>query len=793
MKPRLPLSSTLWGTVGLLLVVGLSACGCSDSTRFESPSGSGLKVEFLLLRAASGPITGQRLEIVERLRASESADWTVERCSMRRVNTPLTPGGEKVDAVVIEKQERFSLLRIPGPFDPATFNRVTVRAKWNQKWEAAVELRSKGKLVACTTGRVVAPESGPSTLFFDLPKTRRLSEPIDEIVLRMTDSREPLSVVGIDLVRRPEHLFLPTPESGPGLVLIGEESRRAVGVSSARPLLTSIPNPAGAQLRFSYGVPANMRGSKEKTSLALRILSDGKEVGELEIPLESSALKVPWRQRLVPLDAYGSGDLDVEFKVTGAKPGMDGVCAVGELTLLRSGARNRVVVFVSSDTHRGDHLGSAAEGVEIKTPQLDALAQRGILFEDCFSTTNITNPSHIAMMTGVHPRDTGIHNNYTRVADEAPTLAEAFHDAGYVTFAAISTKHLSDANSGLGQGFDRVSAPGFGFARDASETLELLDAWIDESNGLPVFVWLHLFDAHTPYGKDVPGVARYYPEKRGAFDKNLPELEPHVQRAIKNLRLQGLRDLDYPRAMYKAEITDLDEHVGKLLAKPFFEEAVIGITADHGESLGEHDLYFAHEELYRASLHVPMILCWPGAPAGTRFSGPTSNLNLGRTLLDLSGNLDVDFPGENLTLLLDGESSEPVRFTLSAHAREAAMTQAGWHLQLRLKNNDKRAGRLSRPRHRIELYYLPDDPASDHDLVKQESDRAKSMRASLIGWLASAKKKNWLGADSGNSDSQADLEALGYGGREPESDAGDKAQSLAPAADCDCEWCEPFR
>ena len=77
----------------------------------------------------------------------------------------------------------------------------------------------------------------------------------------------------------------------------------------------------------------------------------------------------------------------------------------------------------------------AAAGVDIDTPNLDRLTAESVFFEDCFSSTNITNPSHVALLTGVHPRDTGVVDNVTPLAQLAPTLAEAFSDAGWTTLA----------------------------------------------------------------------------------------------------------------------------------------------------------------------------------------------------------------------------------------------------------------------------------------------------------------------------------------------------------------------
>ena len=133
-----------------------------------------------------------------------------------------------------------------------------------------------------------------------------------------------------------------------------------------------------------------------------------------------------------------------------------------------------------------------------RTPTLDRLAARGVLFEDCVSSANVTLPSHAALMTGTSPRDTGVVNNADFLGDDPVTLAERFRDAGWVTYAAVSAGGLLDDRSGLGQGFDRMAESGWR-SLSARDRVPLLEDWLDEATEKPIFVWLHVFDAHAPY------------------------------------------------------------------------------------------------------------------------------------------------------------------------------------------------------------------------------------------------------------------------------------------------------
>ncbi len=788
MKHRQPALPLAWKLLTSGAVFLLGACGASDADMVAGEGSS--RVEFLALEVAGhGQNKDLQPRVVARLTTEKPTQWQVTGANYRVVSARQSGDERPTTALKLSDPATRCSVGIKGPFDPQSFNLLALRFRAQSKWELGVDFMSKGKRVSFTPPMVITPESGAGTrlVAVEAPHLRRLEAPIDEIVIRVTGSRHGIWVVGLDLLWQGDHKFLPNPTAGGRPVLIGREMRNSVGISSAQAVSASVSATAHGILRFSYGTPGELAraGSSPRLQLVIRA-EDGLEQVET-YELDTNFRKARWRQAMVSLSAYAGQVVEAEWSVLAA--GGEAVCAIGEVSLVEKSSLNRSVLLITSDTHRGDHLGLAGEGVDVDTPMLDALASRGVFFEDCFSATNITNPSHIAMMTGVHPRDTGIVNNYTRVADAAPTLAEAFRDAGYLTFASVSTKHLSDPTSGLGQGFERASYPMRDFARDGSETIEVLEDWLNESEGLPVFVWLHLFDAHMPYSKDVPGLGRYYGDKDDAFDERLPELGSAVQKAINNLRLPGLRDLELPRALYRAEITQLDERLGEFLQLPTMEGAVIAFTADHGESLGNHDIYFAHEELYRESLHVPLILSWPGGPQGRRFGQPVSNLDVGRTLLDLSGNLGTEFPGQNLALLIEEEeSSETPRYSLSAHGREVSLTENGWHLQLRLGPNDLADGSSTREQHQVELYYLSDDPHCASDLLETEHERARAMRTRVIRWLEERKELNWIGGNSGDSDTLKDLEALGYTGG---ANSGEAA-SLAIDPECSCHWCAPF-
>ncbi len=558
------------------------------------------------------------------------------------------------------------------------------------------------------------------------------------------------------------------------LLGLGAESRRGFRLPPGAERSLRATSRPGSELRFAYAGPA----------LRLRLEVDG-ERHEREFAASAS-----WNSQRLSLVSFLGREL--EFVFTAAEPSLGGEGAgaaaapaaellLSEPVIVTPAAAPPTVVLVTSDTHRADHLGAAKSGVDVETPVLDGLAERGILFTSCFTSTNLTNPSHMALMTGVHPRDTRIMNNRRPLGAQAQTLAERFRAGGFATFASVSTAHLAHRWSGLGQGFDRMVSP----RRDdwnAEDAIAELERWLPDAAGAPLFVWLHVFDAHSPYGPPGAFDRRYYPAERDPFDPSLPD--PGIEPDDLLPWLSGLRDLDFPRAQYRAEVDYLDSALGDFFAVPRVAAGILAVTSDHGEALAEHGVYFDHAGLYPQTLHVPLILAYPGAPAGERREARVRQIDVGRTLLDLAGLAEAEFPGSNLT----SGDPPPAVFAFEAGRRSVSITVSDWHLVFKLDDRVPLRRAMERTeKHRVELDNLAQDPACEQDVLEAHFTRAKGMRTALLRWVASAAAPFSSGPDLSDPELLEKLARLGYVDVEP-----------APAtdlydADCGCEWCVRFR
>jgi len=771
----------LLGTLLAALVGLLCACGGSEEAGQDGSRPSRfLSLDPKPIPSAPDAVVARRYQ---RLSPSPDRPWDVNRARAKYVplEESAEAGGEYSLRLV---QNEHPTILIPGPFDGSAFNSVALKVRLGRPRELVLQFLSEGEWVR--TSREIEPRLGEQLRIIELdsPELSRLEGEVEHLRVSILGETQYVRLDWIDLIEKSCGSFFPDPASAPAMVGIQEDLRRSVGVSTERPVAVHFEAPERGSLHFAIGHAPRWRGEWQGASVRLVLTGPHGELARHEYPIETGT-EPPWQAVRLPLAAPRGQTLEARWEIVA-----DGevACPLAEVGVLTEGTGPRHVLLITSDTHRSDHLGVAGRGVVVRTPALDALAERGILFEDCFSSTNVTNPSHVALMTATHPRDTGIIDNAQRMNESAPTLAEAFQRAGFRTYAVISSLHLGDVVCGLGQGFDRMSTPGLDDTRDGTDTVDVLVDWVGEAEGLPLFIWLHLFDAHIPYEPPPDIAAEYYPEKALAFDPARPAIEEIPPRLYWR-RFPGLKDLEYPSAMYRGEVTHLDAELQRVFGLPGMDQAIIGFTADHGESLGEHGIYFSHTDLYPESIHVPLVLSFPGGPSGVRCSSPVQHIDLGRTLLDLAGSAGVEFPGANLLSALDVEegAGEP-RFALACYRLEASMTERGWHLIFRL-GEGANANRLNeRVRHAVEFYYLPDDPGCLDNRLEREPARAKRMRQSVIDWLARAEDRGWLGETITDAATLRNLEALGYAGEgEVSAPVGELYDSS-----CECEWCARF-
>ena len=272
------------------------------------------------------------------------------------------------------------------------------------------------------------------------------------------------------------------------------------------------------------------------------------------------------------------------------------------------------IVVISIDTLRSDHLPAYGyKGVE--TPALDALRRDAVLFERAYSHTPLTLPSHVSLLTGVLPSRHGVRDNlgYAFDAEKYPFLPRLLGRAGYATGAAVSA-YVLRGETGLAKGFDvyddgislRPTEALGNSQRSGRESSRAALAWLGTVKDKPFFLFLHLYEPHTPYAPPEPFATRY--------------------RAVP----------------YDGEIATADAIVGDFLAelkkRGVYDKAIIALVSDHGEGLGDHGEQEHGILLYREALQVPLFLKLPGAKlGGAAVAAPAQLVDLAPTLLALAG------------------------------------------------------------------------------------------------------------------------------------------------------------
>jgi arylsulfatase A-like enzyme len=314
------------------------------------------------------------------------------------------------------------------------------------------------------------------------------------------------------------------------------------------------------------------------------------------------------------------------------------------------------VLLVVIDTLRADRLGIYGYPLET-SPEIDALARGGVVFDRAIAAGPWTGPSHAAILTSRYSRrhSVGFRTGRTRL-EGVTTVAEEFRLAGYKTAAFVSN-YVLKRRFGWGHGFElfdddfaetepnRPNVP----ERIAEQTTERALDWLAAQGDDPFFLWVHFQDPHGPYAAPSGhrGRFRIPPEEGEAplpvFPWNLPGVGIPKYQVFEDERMPS----QYA-ARYADEILYVDRFVGKIVRAverhPSGREALVLITSDHGESFGENEAYFVHGNATTPDIaHVPMILRGPELPPGRR-AELVSHVDVTPTLLELAGLGNVPDP-----------------------------------------------------------------------------------------------------------------------------------------------------
>jgi arylsulfatase A-like enzyme/Flp pilus assembly protein TadD len=360
----------------------------------------------------------------------------------------------------------------------------------------------------------------------------------------------------------------------------------------------------------------------------------------------------------------------------------------------------RNVVLISIDTCRADHL--SCYGYSRKTtPNIDAVAADGILFENVVSPVPLTLPAHTSMLTGTIPPYHGVHDNLGyRLGESNLVLAEILKGNGFTTGAVIGA-FILDSQFGLDQGFNYYNdefeekIDGLMIAqRQGEEVSRFACNWLSKNKDGQFFLFLHYYDPHFPYEPPESFKSTYL------FDE------------------------------YSGEIAYTDHCISRVIEKlkelKLYDSTLLVITSDHGESLGEHCEVTHGYFIYEGSIKVPLIFKLPGGSKGQRFSDVVGLIDIMPTVLSILGiEVPEEVQGKDLSRCFGRRRAleeERVVFCGSL-----LPTKYRCNSLLGVVSDDWKYIQTTRP----ELYDLKNDPEEMNNLVDGQPHRARFMQDKL--------------------------------------------------------------
>ncbi len=432
------------------------------------------------------------------------------------------------------------------------------------------------------------------------------------------------------------------------------------------------------------------------------------------------------------------------------------------------------IILITLDTTRADRMGFLGSKRGL-TPNLDAVARQGVVFTHAYSHVPLTTASHATILTGTYPQFNHVNDFGVPISPRLPYLPDLLHQQGYHTGAFVGSLIL-DPLDGTAPGFDRgfdIYDAGFQLRRHGADRYKTVErrasvvvdhalGWLSHLDSPPFFLWIHLYDAHDPYDPPPPFKERYASQP------------------------------------YDGEIAYADSILGKLFAElrkhGLFDETLIAVMADHGESLGAHGENTHGIFLYDETLHVPLMMKLPlNRTAGKRVETRVGLVDVAPTLLQESAiAIPKEMQGESLLAAIKSAAATSTSHSTS-NQQQASKSSAGeavdrpayaetdyphrafgWS-SLRALRNGKYLY-IQAPNR--ELYDESADPAAAHNLAVKSRAVADTFGFQLDEFRKKT-SQTLVALSKPDPEQLQKLQALGYVGSDSGSASDDKSLSGA--------------
>jgi arylsulfatase A-like enzyme len=594
------------------------------------------------------------------------------------------------------------------------------------------------------------------------------------------------AIESVRLIFRKEHLAeVPSGVSWQGL---GEVFHETLAARAPETLRFETRLPSRPVLDVALGTP-------EDAPVTFRLLV-GRGAAK-PVPVLEHTVTTPhrWERRRVDLSAFGGAQVQLSLAL-GAEPGTIGLWGSPALRQLQPPGRDRKprgVILIQGDTLRIDHLD--AYGYERPTaPFLKRLASEGVLFKNALAQTAWTKASTTSVMTSLYPTTHGVHQIPDRIPASTPTLAQRFRDAGYATLSLSSvsfTGRLTNLHKGFEELREAGSQPGRTLytSKTARDYVDHLAEWLEAHRDVPFFVYLHVFDPHSPYEPRPPWSTMWAdPAQRERHLRNEETLKKFIASAFLAQRGMATRDelkaagidpeeyLRYCKDWYDGSIRGMDAELARLMERlrglGAADSTLVAFFADHGEEFHDHGRMWHGQGVYGEMLRVPLLFWGSGVAKGRVREETVQLIDVMPTLLELGGlEAPPGLQGQSLApLLSEGRHAawQPRPAIAEKHPMGGA-DHPNASVSYAIVDGDwKLVHNVERPpaRAEFELFRFLEDPLDQKDVAGANPEVVERLRKGLEGWrrgATEAKLKPDAEATKGMSAEQLEkLRSLGY-------------------------------
>ena len=612
---------------------------------------------------------------------------------------------------------------------------------------------------------------------------------VRQIFLRPTDaSGARFELESVRLVFDREHLA-ETP-SGVGWHGLSEIYHESLVAKAPETIRMPLSLPARPWLDLSVG-------TVEDRPVTFRVGVEQEGVADQQVLLERTVTTPDrWEDASIDLAAYAGEDITLELSLSAVDAGTIGFWGSPAVRNdgqppLGSGDPPQGVILIMADTLRSDHLD--AYGYERETaPVLRRMASEGALFRDNISQASWTKVSTPSIHTSLYPTTHTVKDVADRLPTSANTLAEVYRAAGYATLS-LSSVTFTGQSSNMHQGFEELHEAGSRTADDASKSArEYVDRvlpWLEKHREVPFFVFLHVFDPHSPFAPRPPYDSLWAdPAKKAEFEEELDHVREFIDPGV--LRSQGMpsredlleagvdpeRFIGQYHDWYDGSIRGMDAEIGRLMEGlqgfGLADSTLVAFIGDHGEEFLEHGRTWHGHTLYGELVNVPLLLWWPGGvPAGTTVDETVRSIDLMPTLLALSGlPAPEEIQGQSLLPLMNGPEGDTaaagewiVRPAGSERdlgdGRSVSLVSDGWKIVQNIEGEDEADPEF-------ELFDHREDPLNLVNVADEHPDIVERLTKEIDRWQRLSESAQLQSDEDLSSGLSADelqrLRGLGY-------------------------------